>query len=388
MKSYRLLVIAGAVVQPMEDGNFCTKNPIADYLNELGESFGATTWVANRYQGTDYRGVIDTNRVKVVVVENGWRGRLRSWVAVFRLALASDYVLYYLPNHYLPIFPLMRLRAKRIAVYLAGDYEANIKWFADKRWPGWPRLFRWSFEYPMRHADALIARGRMLADVASRFNKCVHETIPLGHMKVDGYHIAKNKQDNEGYAQSRNVLYVGKVTETKGIRHLFRAFMRMLQRTPGADIRLHVVGDGDGQKSMEILAKELSIDGNVIFYGWVSDGAEIDKLFNHAHVLIVPSVYPEGVPRVIDEAIIRGVPVIATSVGGIPQEYPNGEVMIVPPKDSDALSLALDRMLFQRDTRDTILARAEIRRKHLCRYSSAAAQHIEILLNLKDKEKL
>jgi len=164
--------------------------------------------------------------------------------------------------------------------------------------------------------------------------------------------------------------------------------MRMLQRTPGADIRLHVVGDGDGQKSMEILAKELSIDGNVIFYGWVSDGAEIDKLFNHAHVLIVPSVYPEGVPRVIDEAIIRGVPVIATSVGGIPQEYPNGEVMIVPPKDSDALSLALDRMLFQRDTRDTILARAEIRRKHLCRYSSAAAQHIEILLNLKDKEKL
>jgi glycosyltransferase involved in cell wall biosynthesis len=84
---------------------------------------------------------------------------------------------------------------------------------------------------------------------------------------------------------------------------------------------------------------------------------------------------------VIDEAIVRGVPVVATPVGGIGEEFSGGEVLLVKEKDPDALSRGIEKMLFDDPTRVHHLQQAEKRGELLRRHDSAARQHLLILLD-------
>jgi glycosyltransferase involved in cell wall biosynthesis len=376
----RILVVAGAVVAINEAGEYVTKNPMANYLHQLADSFDRCTWVANRYTGNDYGGVLDTNKIRVVIVESGWVARFKSWIQMLRLALEHEYVIYYLPNPYLPILPLIRLRARRLIVYLAGDYEVNIQWYKHQRWPGWATLFRWSFEGPMQVADAVIARGKKLAKMASRFNTTIYETVPLGHISFAGPAML-NGSDKLKEDTNYRVLFVGKIVESKGVGDLLTAFNQLSARFPDVDINLDFVGEGADRIGYERTVRELGINDRVTFHGWVSSSEQIGGYFNQADLVVVPSIYPEGVPRVIDEAIVRGVPVVATPVGGIGEEFSNGEIFLVKENAPAELSAAIEKMLFDGEARNQHLAQAALRSELFRRFGSAAKQHVMILLD-------
>lgn len=83
--------------------------------------------------------------------------------------------------------------------------------------------------------------------------------------------------------------------------------------------------------------------------------AEIDRLLQTLDVLVVPSIWDENAPTVILEAFQQGVPVVASRVGGIPEQVKDGENgLLVPPGDPEALCEVLVR-----------LAQAEALRCHL-----------------------
>jgi glycosyltransferase involved in cell wall biosynthesis len=379
MRSGKLLVIGGATVNVNDQGDFLTKNPIAHYLNELSLGFNACTWVANREMDTNYNGLINRDLIRVEVLESkGW-GRIASWFRMARIAWTHDFVLYYLPNHYLPVFPLIRWRAKRVAIYLAGDYESGIENVRANRWPGWASLMRLSFELPMRKADVVIARGRKLCRIAQRFNQHVRDTVPLGHIQLrkDEHLSRKDKlQADAGF----RLLFVGKLLISKGVGTLLAAFRLLLADYPDCPITLDVVGEGDDRDRYQNEVKSYSLDYAVTFHGWVADKYEIDILFRRADVLVVPTIsYPEGVPRVIDEAIIRGVPVISTQAGGIGDEFIDGEVLFVDAGDPSCLLSAIKTILFDLDARHRQLQCSERRRKVLLSQPSAANQHLAIL---------
>lgn len=380
----RLLVIAGAVVTQNASGEFVTKNPMADYLHELSDTFGGCTWVANRYSGSDYGGQLDTGRVRVIIVERGWLGRIWSWACVAMLALQHEYVIYYLPNPYLPILPLIRACSRRLAVYLAGDYEVNIKWYRTQRWPGWAMLFRWSFEAPMRAADVVFARGRRLARMATRFNACVHETVPLGHISFSDTGLASLRVNDVEHCAAR-ILFIGKIVQSKGVGDLLDAFGLLLNKHPEKKFYLDLVGEGDDRARYDATLEVRGLAGRVRFHGWVSSSEQINAFFSRADLLVVPSkaIYPEGVPRVIDEAIIRGVPVIATPAGGIGDEFCDDEILLVRESAPDDLAMAMERILFDPELRNHQLAQAASRAELFRLHGSAARQHAALLLGEK-----
>lgn len=378
----KLLVIAGATVTNGPNGEFVTKGPIADYLHQISESFDACTWVANRYQGMDYLAVLDCRKVRVVVVERGWRPRIASWFKMIRLAWEHDHVLYYLPNHFLPIFPLIRLRAKRLAVYLAGDYKFGIQWYAQQRWLGWATLFRWSFEFPMRSADAVIARGKRLARMAAAFNATVHETVPIGHVNSAASCRPNPLPAKASSKAEHHILYVGKIVESKGVGDLLQAFDIIAKRQPGRECFLDLLGEGDDKTKYQALVREWGLDRQVVFHGWISSEAKINAFFSRADLLVVPSTYPEGVPRVIDEAIVRGVPVVATPVGGIGEEFSNDEILLVQEGNPTGLAFGIERMLSDPRVRSHHLEHASRRKELFRNYGSAANQHVRVLLSM------
>ncbi len=134
------------------------------------------------------------------------------------------------------------------------------------------------------------------------------------------------------------VLAVGRLRIRKGMEILLQAMAQA--RESGHRPRLVVAGDGERREALGMLCERLGLDACVHWAGRCSR-AEASRLRRRATALIVPSTY-EGMPLVVLEAMSDGVPVIASTVSGIPEVVVDGETgWLVPPERSAALAAAL-----------------------------------------------
>ncbi|MEM4724427.1 MAG: glycosyltransferase family 4 protein, partial [Candidatus Hadarchaeum sp.] len=137
-----------------------------------------------------------------------------------------------------------------------------------------------------------------------------------------------------------NVLFVGSLVKRKGIEVLLEAFAMVRGKTPNA--RLTVVGEGakEYKETLQIKAKNLGILSAVDFVG-AKSADQIAQLHRESQMLILPSE-SENSPNSIAEALVSGLPVIATRVGGIPSMISDGETgFLVPPNDPRSLAEAI-----------------------------------------------
>jgi len=105
---------------------------------------------------------------------------------------------------------------------------------------------------------------------------------------------------------------------------------------------LDLVGSGPQMDAMRALSQQLNLEGRVRFLG---DQSEVPALLAGAQGFILSS-YSEGLPLSIMEAMRAGLPIIATNVGGIPEEVEAGvNGWLVPPHDAPALGAALRELL-------------------------------------------
>jgi len=141
-------------------------------------------------------------------------------------------------------------------------------------------------------------------------------------------------------ASGRWVLFVGRLEPAKGIEALLTAFARLGASQP--DTRLVLVGDGSLRARCEEAAQKLP--GRILVAG-ARPLSEVADWVAACDVLVLPS-WNEGTPNVVLEALASGRPVVATRVGGIPASLPEpAGGRLVPPKDPEALYLALDETL-------------------------------------------
>jgi len=145
----------------------------------------------------------------------------------------------------------------------------------------------------------------------------------------------------------------------KGLPDLLDAFARLEPRDNG--LQLDLVGDGPQQPELRALAERLGISDQVVFHG-VLTPEQIAELLHAAHVFVLPSL-AENLPLAIIEAQASGLPVVATTVGGVPEMLTPETGILVPPSDPDALTEALRTMLgsLERYDRDAIVASARER---------------------------
>ncbi len=142
---------------------------------------------------------------------------------------------------------------------------------------------------------------------------------------------------------SKIILFVGHLNAAKGVRELFTAVSQLKAQYPG--IKLVMVGDGGIQQELPALASLLGIESNVYLAG-KAKAPEISRWLAAADVFSLPS-YAEGCPNVVIEALACGRPVVATTVGAIPDLVSEKTGLLVPPRDASALSVALDKVLRQ-----------------------------------------
>lgn len=135
------------------------------------------------------------------------------------------------------------------------------------------------------------------------------------------------------------ILTVGRLVPVKGHEVLVRAVAPMLRE--GGCATLTVVGDGPERPRLEGLVEQLGIAESVEFAGHRKDVA---RFFKTASVFVLPSC-SEGLPLALVEAMASQVPVIATSVGGVPEAIaPGAEQWLVAAGDEQGLRDALQRV--------------------------------------------
>lgn len=125
----------------------------------------------------------------------------------------------------------------------------------------------------------------------------------------------------------------------KGIAVLLDAFRTL--RGHGRPLKLRVVGDGRLKAQLQQQAAEQGTSADIEFLGQ-QDRAGVFAALDSAHLFALPSL-TEGLPRALLEAMARGLPAIATDVGGIP-ELLTAECL-VPPRDPAALVTRIERLI-------------------------------------------
>ncbi|MHB8488106.1 MAG: glycosyltransferase [Candidatus Dormibacteria bacterium] len=139
-------------------------------------------------------------------------------------------------------------------------------------------------------------------------------------------------------AAGGGVLVAGRLSSEKGIDVAIRAVGHL----DGA--MLDVAGTGPDEEPLRRLADSVA-PGRVRFHGLL-DKASVERLMLAASVVAVPSRWYENQPMVVLEALARGVPVVGSALGGMPELIEPGVTGdLVPANDPDALAGALSRYL-------------------------------------------
>jgi len=155
-------------------------------------------------------------------------------------------------------------------------------------------------------------------------------------------------QPRESGAEEAVILHVARLVEKKGTRYLLQAFANCMARYP--QFRLVIVGEGPLRRSLESLARSLSLGERVRFLGALPH-EEVIRWVRRASVVALPSVRAsngdaEGLPIVLLEASAHGVAVLASRHAGIPEAAADGETgYLVEERDVAALSHRLDELM-------------------------------------------
>jgi L-malate glycosyltransferase len=144
----------------------------------------------------------------------------------------------------------------------------------------------------------------------------------------------------EGWSERPLVGVVARLQPEKGVATFLKAAARVSKVSQEA--RFLVVGDGPLREELLELVGHLGLRERVCFLGYRADARGLIGLLD---VLVVPSL-TEGSPLIVLEAMAAGVPVVASAVGGIPDQVRHDEEgVLVPPDDPDALVGALGSLL-------------------------------------------
>jgi glycosyltransferase involved in cell wall biosynthesis len=181
--------------------------------------------------------------------------------------------------------------------------------------------------------DALIFEsGYSAARYADQVGRhaCAARVIPNGLGLEDFAHI-------EAAAGAADFLFVGELRRLKGVDVMLDALARV-RRTRA--VRAVIVGSGPDAGAFRTRAAKLGLEAAVSFLGPMP----AREAFRLGRVLVVPS-RAESFPYIVLEAAAAALPLIATSVGGIPEIVAGTDAGLLPPEDADRLAKAMLGML-------------------------------------------
>lgn len=243
---------------------------------------------------------------------------------------------------------LARLAAQPgIEILQTHGYKANVlaafvapivrrPWVAfvhGDTWENWKVRAYFALErLAIRRADRIVVVCQQMARALSA------EGIPAERIRViHNACLADSIEESDIAAWSDDappiVGVVGRLSPEKGVDVACRVHQLVVRRCQGA--RLWIIGEGPEEARLQKDAARLGVAPYIDWFGFRDDLA---PLYRQMTVLLIPS-RSEGLPNVALEAMAHGVPVVGTSVGGVPEVISDASTgFVVPPGDVEGLA--------------------------------------------------
>lgn len=165
----------------------------------------------------------------------------------------------------------------------------------------------------------------------------------------NGLDLSFFKESNDGGIEEPDLVIppgktvlgtVGRLFPDKGHEDLFKALLMLKDEFP--NLILLIVGDGPYAEYLKALRDAMGLQDRVIFAGVRHD---MKRVYEALHIFVMPSIR-EGLPMALLEAMLAGVPVVATRVGGMPSVLEEGKRgRMVDPHDPKGLAREIETLL-------------------------------------------
>jgi len=197
--------------------------------------------------------------------------------------------------------------------------------------------------------------ARISSAAAERFQKkarVIYNFVPFSN----------DTSEHRNGSQQTTFFFIGNLGPQKGVFDLLRAAAR-LEKDGLTEFKVVLAGPFDSPeegKRIQDAIESLDLKPKVIITGPVS-GTSKQSLFESATIFVLPS-YGEGIPLAMLEAMSYSVPVIATSVGGIPEVIKDGHTgFLIRPADIEGLASAMRNLMLAPELRSEIGKRGRMR---------------------------
>jgi glycosyltransferase involved in cell wall biosynthesis len=245
------------------------------------------------------------------------------------------------------------LLGKRVALAVESHGNFEITIFRQRR-VTFTGLYRWLMErtarYAFRHADVLRAVSDSTREQLQEWSPDTPIEQFMAWIDAD---VFQSVEREKTLAEARDLLYVGVLTPLKNVHVLIDAFAAVVGEVGSG--KLFLIGKPENAEYVAQLhaqVERLGLQDRIIFVGLLS-AQELAGYMARARGLALVSS-SEGLPRSIMEAMLCGLPVIASYVGGVPEIVADGETgYLVPAGDVTALAEAL-RKLYHNAELDTM----------------------------------
>ena len=140
------------------------------------------------------------------------------------------------------------------------------------------------------------------------------------------------------------VMMASRLLYDKGVSEYVDASRALYSRR--SNVRFVLAGDRDPGNRDSVTSHDLekwADEGSILYVGYRDD---MPALLATSDIVVLPTYYPEGIPRVLIEAAAMSTPIVSTTIPGVAEIVEDGvNGSLVPPRDADALASAIEGLL-------------------------------------------
>lgn len=208
-------------------------------------------------------------------------------------------------------------------------------------------LIKWFEKQYFRKIKNLFYLSKEIAQLVDKTSK-YHVQKFFSYVAIDP-NFFEIKRSFEKDCDRIVILFVAAITPRKGLHFLLEAFSDLVKIHSNTELRIVGMQDWAKEYVADLQNKycELVENKNIVFTGAVNR-SRLAMEYDMADIFVLSSL-SETVPAVISQAMLAGLPIVATRVGGIPEMIDDGKTgLLVPPSSAAALRDALDRLIAER----------------------------------------